>query len=223
MPEGIQVYNDSGILQIDGTFRNLSLISTGSILCNNTSTEIPATYGDVVVPNSTSPLLAFPGIGNGVTCTVISVSGSNRTFRVFYEGNVSVTIPYYVFDVPDSTPTTFGLQVYNSSGQLCFDAAKKYMRVLDFYTNNPVFPNSVSKTYPGKTVALIPTTYSRGVVGVIPMPTRYQWSVAWGRIIGSNQLDLHFGSVFISTSGSGDPLTGGNPQNGWLVIDITNY
>lgn len=221
MPEGIQVINDSGILQIDSTYRNLCLKTAGVAVTSTLSTEIPASYIDVSISNSVAPLLGFTATTEGVTCTVISVVGSTVVFRIFSQGAVGTSIPYYVFDVPDGTGSNFGMQVYNASGQLCFDAAKKYMRILDFYHHIP-YPTTVTNTYPGKSIALIPTAYHRGIVGVIPIaPPRYMWTVAWGKVTGSSQVDLFWEAPFPRLQT--DTNTGGNPYNGWLVVNMTNY
>lgn len=216
MAEGIQIFNDSGILTIDSTYQNLALVSTGSVWCN--TFHLGCKTGDVSITGK-NPILGFQST-LGVTIIVRSKVGNTFTFRVYVDTQNDVSINYWVYDSQDDpSPTNFGLQIFNPSGQLCFDAARKYLRVLQY------FNSGTGNTYPGKNVVAIPCCFSYAVVWT-PSPNLLFWTynvyITFVKVTSSNQVEMYsqlkyFGSGF---SSPGQPYSS---RFSVIVSDITNY
>lgn len=172
MPAGLQVFNDSGIIQIDGTYSNLQLVARGSAttsmqtLAYNTQPNGTFQYDTPYVQinfTGTTPVFAVSG---GSTVCVIStaVSGNSWTIGIVTP-NGPTSFEWFVFDKATPSGTNVGLQVFNESGQLVFDAGQKYIRVLGSvlgvvpsYTSGTVSgytnPLTYSYSYPGKKCAV---------------------------------------------------------------------
>jgi hypothetical protein len=145
MPAGLQVFNDSGVTQIDETYRNAVLRLHQTVSNGQT----------VSLANCVAPIMAMYSTA-GLTCMETGVAGSTYSWRFSGSGEV------FVFDQPPTPPALhgFGLQVFTSAGALAFDAGIDQMRVAGvgsiwchpFY--NP------SSSYPS-----LEQTLSTGVIG----------------------------------------------------------
>lgn len=172
MPAGIQVFNDSGIVQIDGTYSNLQLIAKGTttttmqLLQYNTQPNGTYYYTTPVAFVSfvaNSPVFA---VGGPVAASVIStsVSGSTWTVGVVTPAGTA-SFDWYVFDQAATVGSNVGFQVFNDSGVLVFDAQAKYLKVLDNIldlvptttqsgVNGYTYPFTYTYSHPGKTCAV---------------------------------------------------------------------
>lgn len=132
MTAGLQVYNDSGIIQIDQDYKNFGLISSGTITLSTTlgSTWNNAYYATVVATGRTNPVLAFRANSDEKVCIAkTDISGSTWTFYIVGTGGEDVD--WYLFDIlPSSGLDTYGLQVNNSSGQPVFHSSVPCIRVV---------------------------------------------------------------------------------------------
>lgn len=123
MPVGFQAMNDTGTFLIDGNFRNLCVVKSGTVVTHATNNTAQIVYNGNA---SSTPLIAYRSTDfvwgfNGVP------SSNTWTFNT-YSINGSQSVKYWIFDNPPSTVSDFGLIVYNASGQVVFDATRQYMR-----------------------------------------------------------------------------------------------
>ncbi|WP_437880880.1 hypothetical protein [Pseudomonas sp. LRF_L74] len=132
MQAGLQVINDSGILQIDGGFKNLCLISKGSV--------------SFVPSNNPTYLISYPVSSRPTAMIAFNTRGSVAVFaqsdgfsvRGIPESSTagsSLDFEYFIFDKPEYSGVTgtYGLQVFGSDGLEVFDSAKKYMRIAAYF------------------------------------------------------------------------------------------
>lgn len=131
MPAGLQVLNDNGILQISELFRNYLLINKvtlGGVWRDDFPNrgyfyDITAPTGSIVACQPAEGLLI------GLYTTTVQGSYTQYSFvdTPIAQGAASVCT-FYVFSlgVPP-TPATYGLEVYDSLGALCFSSNASYM------------------------------------------------------------------------------------------------
>lgn len=137
MTAGLQVWGDHGFLQIDETNRGMVLVMHGDVATtanqtggtSYTYTGVAGRPPIVAVRSTGPPVAAYALAGSGNTWTIgfhVGGSGAGRP------GTISPgQAHFYVYDWPDNIPATnYGFQIYNSQGQLCFDAARPYMRIV---------------------------------------------------------------------------------------------
>lgn len=150
MPAGLQVFNEQGGFIIDGSYMNLSLSQklVASTVPQGNFNQARFTY-TAPAGLSIPPVLA-------IQCPVrVVISGpvvSGNTYDwlvISYAGPTTVT--GFIFLEPPATGNNFGLQVFNESGQLVFDATFPYMRVIDLIAPTPTNnePEPITKTYLG--------------------------------------------------------------------------
>lgn len=126
MTAGLQIINDSGIVQLDENYFNLEFknkfqyaIATGV----NQYTITTNGYGNEVV--------AVGETGNGYVS--ISRTAANQIIITTF-ATAATTLTFYVFGTPDQTATAnAGMQIFNSAGQITFSATQNYMRVVHSY------------------------------------------------------------------------------------------
>lgn len=174
MPAGIIIYNDAGTVQIDDTYRNVALAVKGQVASTTTndgSFFATVQHADITYTanSDTPPIIAVIG-GAMNYLFLMSQSGSTFTWRVIFgNSNDSVVADYYIFDKPpNNSGSTFGLQVWDAGGNLCFDALYRYANVvgtmsMSYQTDTPSsFSVPAGRTYVpvqmtvGQIVASIP-------------------------------------------------------------------
>ena len=139
MAAGLQIINDSGIVQIDENYSNLeffSKISVGVGVGNGIKTTFTtsAPVNEVIAIGETGSGWAF----------VTRNSAGNWTLTSFM--TVATTVTLYSFGTPSQTTTgNSGLQIFNGSGQVTFHYSKNYMRVVDCFA----VPSLASPTQTG--------------------------------------------------------------------------
>ena len=131
MPVGLEVYNDSGVYQIDGSAPNYMLKASGSGTCNTAQTTGGRTryYTTIAVTSSEAPLIALGNTSHRMLVYAVSVSGSTWTFMIVSSTN-GATFNYYVFDKNVTPSGTVGLEVYNASGALLYKSGGKPLRIV---------------------------------------------------------------------------------------------
>jgi hypothetical protein len=144
---GFQVFNSSGVLQIDENYANLALISQGQVTPN---TPVPGSiYTEIQMAEVTvtghSPIIAVRA-NYGVTLSRVTPNGSSWTFRLCVNKFISyqngsyvdfdgTPISYYVFDIVQSPVAHgVGLQVFRGDGVCTFDSNYKYFLPVIAYT-----------------------------------------------------------------------------------------
>ena len=126
MAAGLQIVNDSGIVQIDENYFNFEFkykfqyaiaagINQYTIGTNGYSNEVVA-VGET-----------------GVGYVNISRTASNQIVITTFATSAT-TLTFYVFGTPDqSTNGNAGMQIFNSAGQIIFSYTRSYMRVVYSY------------------------------------------------------------------------------------------
>ncbi|TCL39948.1 hypothetical protein EV210_101146 [Anaerospora hongkongensis] len=122
MNYGLQVFNNDGIIQIDGLYKNLQLISVGTTTSGGAVT---------VGPDEVIAIRAAPGSwANVYTYNSAYLAGTpiatSTATEYRFIGNG--TIYYYVFGYPSTDNGLF--TVYDPSGVPVFSAGKGYMNVV---------------------------------------------------------------------------------------------
>ena len=156
MAYGIEIYNDSGQIQIDQDYFNLSLKSK-SALSSLSAASFGGTYlGQptysksavfwVIDYTGTTPVVAVkPPDGRSIFVSHLydeNTTGSPPTAGtrrlVFWSpGTTAATLTWYLFDRVDTTgilDTGYGIQVKNASGQVVYHSAKPVMRIRQLVT-----------------------------------------------------------------------------------------
>lgn len=135
---GLLIKNNNSEIQIDSTYRNLSLDESDtsvSIINNNTG----AGYHTRITLASSAliPLvLTRPNTDRFVTVRNYYKSGSNFAGAdIVTERNQSTTIDWKSYrENRVASGESYGLLVYNSAGDLCFDAGKNYFKIHSVHT-----------------------------------------------------------------------------------------
>lgn len=135
MSYGIEVRNDQGAVQIDGTYQNLSLLASGvrqssatAAGCGDKLAYIPWNFS--VHPEAV--LCARPR-GSGKIYSIFA-QPSNSRFAVGFKGS-SNYVDYAIYATQKSAPsysTQYGLQVFDASGNVAFDSRERYLSVLGY-------------------------------------------------------------------------------------------
>tara|TARA_R100001086_G_scaffold174817_1_gene96125 strand:+ start:545 stop:1186 length:642 start_codon:yes stop_codon:yes gene_type:complete len=150
MAVGAYFKNDFGALQIDGDDKTLVCIQSGTVATTQEQTlDVGTYYVATITINSPTAIMA---VGRN-TIWSTSRNASSTTFKILgrYNGD---TVPYYIFDPISSSVSDFGLQMFNASGTLTFDALLPPMLILGAYTITTT--GSIATLPTGRTVAWIP-------------------------------------------------------------------
>lgn len=213
MPAGLQIMNADGVtVQIDDTYANLAVVYMGTIA---TDTLVPA-GGNSGVTFSRSglknPLIAVAGsMPQVAVCWLQDAASGTWGFNIAAGGGIGTQCKYLIFDNPPATPTNYGFQVFDASGNKTFDGAMRYLRVIDMQLN--VAPGTLnydaSRQY---------------AICHIKFGFRVWNQTGFNDVIvsrvngGSVQLDyMHINTV------PGSPTQLNQSNSSILVIDITNY
>lgn len=133
MAYGLQVYNDSGYLQIDGENPNIGLAAKGTITATVLEPNGYIWSYNLTVSSLTFPMLALSGAAfiNSVTNT-----GSTYTWTIY---SYTATFQYFVFDTSVGIPVAsgYGMNVYNAAGTRVYTTNVKPLRVLGRITATP--------------------------------------------------------------------------------------
>lgn len=156
-------------------------------------------------------------------------SGQSVTFRIVRA--TSGSVQWYLFDEPQSAPSSFGLQVFNASGKLVFDSQFLYMRVLEMlYGNIDDYPGGIAaRSYPGKAIAVVQGSSSlrRHIQPVQGPQTMYALMSNYSAItIGGSDVGFAQGSTTIAISPDPQQNVGATQWRqryfSYLVLDVTN-
>lgn len=123
MAAGFRCWTTSGATQIDGQYRNMALVSTGTVTLS--STDAGTCYADIVRTSGT-PVIAWAS-----SFPVTRSFSANGDFRLSANvEDVNKTVRYFIFDWPQLvTPSGSGLKVWSPGGVLVFDSNMKWFKV----------------------------------------------------------------------------------------------
>lgn len=137
MPVGLETYDALGKVLLSTDVLTMALRKTG------TGTAVASDAGSAV-PSMLKPPIDF----RNYTWPLVAISCASpfgffglhsTTFEPRYgcAGAIGTSYTYYLFDVSTTIPnTTFGLEVYNSSGQRAYSAAQRSAKPLAVLTDN---------------------------------------------------------------------------------------
>lgn len=226
MAAGLQVFNDSGFIQIDANYLNMELKQKGSFSLPGTGTGAQKRVD--IQYTGEAPIIA-------INCTdycfpfVSGKTGNATTFSIYNASANNVTGEFYIFDNSDNNNlSNSGFQVFNEQGRLVFDAGKLYMRVLDNFALD--VGNGIDKSYPGKKFAVAMTDYGwRFIVMQTPVdpssPKRFKQTLIDSVRGITNSLRVQEMATY--TDAYADPVANEQSKyegpSRWLVVDVTNF
>lgn len=135
MPAGLEVYTDTGVLQVTDTYSNY-LFDRKVLLTGTLITTWPKYGYFYTIEVDNDSMVAFMGntYGSGNffvglnTCTI----GSTKTVYEFFSHDYSNSAPsatFYIFSINKEPPSSnYGLEVYTDTGKLAFSSNAKYMK-----------------------------------------------------------------------------------------------
>jgi hypothetical protein len=156
---GVTVYTDSGKLQIDNNFKNLTLLRKVIVRCPALPTngfegyvakgENPYRFYNDYKGGNQQWHASFEHIGEkeagilehtddikllcvGLTDTPVAVIRHRGRYKIINVSKKEKDIVCYLFTDKMDNVGRAGFQVFDASGQVVFDANKKYMRVADY-------------------------------------------------------------------------------------------
>ncbi|MEX5341415.1 hypothetical protein [Pseudomonas sp. I2] len=129
MPAGMTVWFDDGVFQIDSETRVATLAYQATFsgpFVSNTGPFVSANYYfDITIPTSVKSLFFYSD--TSMFIGLWTRVGTTWRFKCSAEG----TIKIYGFADQTITPSTSGLQLFDSAGILTFDSDCKFLRVSD--------------------------------------------------------------------------------------------
>lgn len=208
MGVGLTIYNDKYNLQIDADYQNLSL---------GTVTRVPAGRSEPTRLFDTwqsKPIFAMQPDPNNEFMTF------HKNYSTGYQGTGTI----YNFEDDPIKPlsTGFGLELYDSLGNVTFTSQKKGIRIIDYIklSNRNNVNHFWSKNYGTKEVAFIPTKAPMGFAGM-----NANQAVAYGLSFRMDSTGLV--TATMSSFAPVPPAIGESIGNTYdvefLVIDTSNY
>lgn len=151
MAYGIEVRNNQGGVQIDGTYQNLSLLETGRTATSSSFDSyaverffVPWNFD--LHPEAIVTVRPRPG----EKIFKVSSEPNNNRFVIESTG-VSSYVDYAIYGIQKSTKsysTNYGLQILNGSGDIVFDSREKYLKVLGYVDINSPSESIVTANNP---------------------------------------------------------------------------
>lgn len=240
MPDlvGFRVRNQNRILQIDGEYKNLELVSVANYSVSSNDSGLWGRFADVPVPAGRQNVVL------AVKCSsergVYVVRRSAGVFRVYSgdqgSGDISV-FTAYIFATPQQSLGGFAIGLVVRSritGEVVYNSNYKYMRILSFRPVNLPMPLNAqsppsqdSTTYGAKSVAIIQCVrpYGRrqvqggtpqqpisifGFFGATMRTPSTNWALIENRVIASA-----IGPSGVSTSQ--------RDFGTYMIVDVTGY
>ncbi len=152
MAMGMEIYASDGTLQANAEMLSYYCRKSGTGTVQSTASA-PLTYGNTVPATMTVPV---SGLGYTYPLVAVSCSGYyvargmnalGGDFRFATDAPAGTSFSYYIFDYSPALPaSSFGIELYNASGQRTFSSNYHPMQVLDVLTTG-------SATHTGKMLA----------------------------------------------------------------------
>lgn len=142
MRAGFEITNEMGSVQIDERFKNFCLLQKFN---GNTNTAMD-TFGGLIGSSisyshpksgSISPIFCAYSSQYVVTATNVNQDSNYWYFTVYSSGPVGTGFTIHIYDGHTPTPSNAGLQLLNGSGEITFDAARKYLRIEQLVNASP--------------------------------------------------------------------------------------
>lgn len=210
MGYGIEIYNEGGTLIIDSSYQNWALWEHGESVSTGNSGDYHETEVTFASAVAYPPLIAIkPDTDDYCGMSYYLQSGANYSgFAVTSEDKV-VTFSWQAF-VPrrDSSGVSYGLEVYNVSGDMVFDSGYAPMIITDVDTTTPAYNAVSTVTFPSDANA-------------------YHIMSPWGRIQtigewnGSTSTIRNYLAMFKNLSATTVSFGGREFSNGTIPVEIS--
>jgi len=228
MTVGFEARNNDRYLLIDGTFRNLVYVASGTATTDTVQDQFS------VKTINLNGLTGYPVVAvqseTGGYAVVRSYSNGAAVVDFVLLGGTGTSCRYFVYALPTAAPSNFvGLEIYNTAGQLVFSSAYRYMRVVGTVSGH-AGPGSAaaSLTLPsGRSYAVIqtaPMAYAR-VVNQSPIPASQDWFLYSFRgcfAVSSNVVTKVYDEFAIVHYGQTQPPGYDMPATAF-VLDVTDF
>lgn len=220
MSFGISVLNVNNRVQIDETYQNAQVYSTGSFYTGGT---YDVGYAYFLTLPLTANLYISPSNYNEILAGNFSTDDSHSYWGIY---TANPTLVYYIVTLPiqnfsNVVTTSFGLNVYNSLGKLAYTST---IPVINFaaqtnYMSDLYFPQEIGRrqyinadwfTWIGNTAYYEDETNVYGVGNFSGFIQKNATTFATSQTINGQifRLGLEFGNIeFIATSGGGSSST----------------
>lgn len=143
MPAGLQVFNDSDTIQVDSTWKNFSLVSRTVINSSKSAWQEPDLAG-AVYANSGINDLVFVYCATPFLAVGVSQQSGVRYYRVGTGNSENIPVTFYTFRGQQPTSSSYGLQVFNETGEITFDSLNKMNRIVGLM---PIAPGQTATFY----------------------------------------------------------------------------
>ncbi|MEJ5862094.1 hypothetical protein [Pseudomonas farsensis] len=159
MPAGFQVFNEGGVIQVGDDWKNFALIDKVTKASANINFGRGFNGVQYDLENYSDLVFIRSEQAFGVPA-IIHEPGSPSRLYVASAGSAGTPLTLYVFRQQPPTPTTFGLQVFNSSGELMFDAVSKFCKIEAVLPNTNMEVVTSFQLLDGKDYAVMVPTYA---------------------------------------------------------------
>lgn len=133
MPAGVQIMNQQGVVQVDSSYRNYLLLKSGQFSLGTYPDPTAVTRWIAEQPpvQTAHSLLLVQAPGWGIRPTTGSYVGGRKLCNFGFLKNSPPSFQYYIFDlVPPNSADKFGLQVFDKSGQIIYNALDYPLKIV---------------------------------------------------------------------------------------------
>ena len=159
MAAGIQIHNTAGILQINDSSVALAYMgkASGSVVAANALLGEAPGFISYNYGAATYPVVAYRSSSYKIRYVGHGIGGDAHAAVIFNPNYIPVNWTAYFFDIPNVT-SNYGLNIYNSAGQLMFNGLNRLVSVVDTIVLNAGNGYTAQRSYtPGRTYAVIAT------------------------------------------------------------------
>lgn len=191
MSFGIEIKNNAGRVQVDGTYRNLFLVAQGTAPAGNwSSISYPA-------QTSCNPLVCIRPVSDGTYVGFVSVGAASASY--FSDGPFEWAV-YGLDSLLYYPGTQYGMQVFNSAGSVVFDSRCEPLRVKTVASGQAVWPDVLHGGSPSVAFNNYPLAINFTPFGVRPWLCINQMVYADNFQSGSEEGSSGDGGVLIMTT-----------------------
>lgn len=226
MPAGLEIIRPDGAFQIDDDVKTATLAFrqtfSGPYTMEDMRPTIPEVqYSfDLSVPSNIYSLFFRSAVGRAIRLQ--SRVGNTWRFKTTTTGTIEV----YGFADGILSPSTSGLQLFDESGVLTFDANSKFQRIVDLVRNAS---DGLRKSWPstGRVYAAGIGSFPKRITGdYIPVPgigIYYLWS--YGVWVGPADYGVSEGRIYSDSTGTETPPSPSTPMQAptLMAIDVTDF
>lgn len=150
---GVKIWNDTGSVQIDSSYRNVSHIGIIRV------TDLGSTgWAEVPIDNDKWYVLEPQMFSNTTRSAFLESYTTTNGFQRTVKVNYPVIIHVFGFvNVP--APDPYGIQIFDSQGALCFDSSFRPLKILDHISGQI----TVAQVDSNDTVTLLSKNYGKRI------------------------------------------------------------